>query len=125
MVHCGVTAIDDPTARLVQALSDLEAAAQANVQRTRELQRRARALSRSLQAGKNIVDLVTSEEPPRMVELVTSNMAALETTGAEFRAAEALALRAEGLTIEAIADLFGVTRQRISALLKQKAAEPS
>ena len=120
-----MTTTDDPTARLVQALSGLEAAAQANVQRTRELQRRARALSRSLQAGKNIVDLVTSEEPPRMVELVTSNMAALETTGAEFRAAEALALRAEGLTIEAIADLFGVTRQRISALLKQKAAEPS
>jgi transcriptional regulator len=51
-------------------------------------------------------------------------MANLETAGAEFRAAEALALRAEGLTIEAIADLFGVTRQRISALLEQKAALP-
>ena len=57
-----------------------------------------------------------------MVELITTNMATLETAGAEFRAAEALALRAEGLTIGAIAELFGVTRQRISALLKQKAA---
>lgn len=115
---------DHSTERLLRALSDIEAAAQSNVERTRELQRRARRLSRRLQAGDNIVDLVTKEKPPRMVELVTSNMAALETAGAEFRAAEALALRAEGLTIEAIAELFGVTRQRISALLKQKTALP-
>ncbi len=54
--------------------------------------------------------------------IISTNMATLETAGAEFRAAEALALRAHGLTIEAIAELFGVTRQRISALLKQKAA---
>ncbi|MBT8201910.1 MAG: hypothetical protein HKN74_00190 [Acidimicrobiia bacterium] len=115
---------DHPTDRLLAALSDIEAAAASNVNRTRELQRRARTLSRRLRAGDNIVDLVTTEEPPRMVELLTSNMAALETAGAEFRAAEALALRAEGLTIEAIAELFGVTRQRISALLKQRAAAP-
>ena len=49
-------------------------------------------------------------------------MASLETVGSELRASLALALRDEGLTIEAIAGLFGVTRQRISALLKQKAA---
>lgn len=115
----------DTLARLLTALTELDSAAQANMERTRELQRRARELSRKLQAGDNIIDVVTNEKPPRMVELVTSNMAALETTGAEFRAAEALALRAEGLTIETIAQLFGVTRQRISALLKQKAAEPS
>ena len=34
----------------------------------------------------------------------------------------ALALRQDGLTIETIAQLFGVTRQRNSALLRQKAA---
>ena len=114
----------DHIERLIIALAEIETAAQANVERTHQLQRRARTLRARLQAGDNIVDLVTGETTPRMVELVSSNMATLETAGAEFRAAEALALRAEGLTIEAIAALFGVTRQRISALLKQKAAAP-
>ena len=35
---------------------------------------------------------------------------------------QALALWAEGLTMDEIAELFGVIRQRISALVKQKAA---
>ena len=120
-----MTRTDDHIERLLAALGDVEETAQANADRSRALQRRARELGRRLRAGDNIVDLVTREKPPRMVELLSSNMATLETAGAEFRAAEALALRAEGLTIEAIAGLFGVTRQRISALLKQKAALPS
>ncbi len=108
--------------RLLGAVSNLEEAAQDNANRSRQLQRRAARLRRRLEAGDGLVGLVEQEESPRMVELLSTNMATLETAGAEFRAAEALALRAEGLTIEAIAELFGVTRQRISALLKQKAA---
>ena len=111
-----------PIERLLAALTDIEEAAQDNAGRSRQLQRRARQLRRQLESGKNLASLVEAEPAPRMVELISSNMATLETAGAEFRAAEALALRAEGLTIEAIAELFGVTRQRISALLKQKAA---
>ena len=112
----------DPVERLLVALTELETAARNNVERSRQLQRRARYLKKRLQAGDDLTGLVVAEPAPRMVELLSSNMATLETAGAEFRAAEALALRAEGLTIEAIAELFGVTRQRISALLKQKAA---
>ena len=113
---------DPPIERLLAALSDIEIAAQDNTERSRHLRRRARKLRQQLQAGKNLIDLVEAEDTPRMVELISTNMATLETAGAEFRAAEALALRAQGLTLEAIAGLFGVTRQRISALLKQKAA---
>ena len=116
---------DEPAKRLISALTDIEAAAEGNAERSRQLQRRARYLRERLQAGDDLVDLVENEESPRMVELLSINMATLETAGAEFRATEALALRAEGLTIEAIAVLFGVTRQRISALLKQKAAVQS
>ena len=116
---------DEPAQRLISALTDIEAAAEGNAERSRQLQRRARYLRERLQAGDDLVDLVENEESPRMVELLSINMATLETAGAEFRATEALALRAEGLTIEAIAVLFGVTRQRISALLKQKAAVQS
>ena len=107
------------------ALVDIEAAADDNIERSREVQRRARGLLRRLEAGDPLIDLVRDEEAPRIVELLSSNMATLETAGAELRAAQALALRAEGLTIEAISELFGVTRQRISALLKQKTAVAS
>ena len=115
---------EHPVERLIAALADIEVAAAGNAERSRQLQRRARQLRRRLEEGDDLVALVEGEQPPRMVELLSTNMATLETAGAEFRAAEALALRAEGLTIEAIADLFGVTRQRISALLKQRAALP-
>ena len=108
--------------RLTTALISIETAAADNIDRSLEIQRRARRLRERLDRGQPLVDLVEAEESPQVVELITSNMTALETVGAELRAALALALRAEGLTIEAIAGLFGVTRQRISALLKQKAA---
>lgn len=117
-----MTSHDAPIERLIGALTEIEAAAGDNAERSRQLQRRARTLRRQLQAGNNLVELVEAEDTPRMVELISTNMATLETAGADFRAAEALALRAHGLTIEAIAELFGVTRQRISALLKQRAA---
>lgn len=104
------------------ALEDIETAAAENAERSVEVQRRARKLRVRLTAGDALVDLIREEQPPRVVELLSTNMATLETAGAELRAAQALALRAEGLTIGGIAELFGVTRQRISALLRQKAA---
>lgn len=108
--------------RLISALVDIEVAAGDNVERSLLVQQRAIEMRDQLEAGESLVDLVQDEEAPRVVEMLSTNMATLESAGAELRAAKALALRAEGLTIEAIAELFGVTRQRISALLRQKAA---
>lgn len=119
-----MTAPDPHLERLIDALREIETAAADNAERSLEVQRRAVELRESLERGESLVDLVVDEESPRVVELLSANMLTLETAGAELRAAQALALRAEGLTIERIADLFGVTRQRISALLRQKAAEP-
>ncbi|HEY5651106.1 MAG TPA: hypothetical protein VIW46_06620 [Acidimicrobiia bacterium] len=118
-----MTKREETRERLLNALTEIEEAAQGNVKRNQQLQERARYLREQLEAGNDLVTLVEREERPRMVELLSANKVVLETAGAEFRAAEALALRAEGLTIEAIAGLFGVTRQRISALLKQPAAK--
>lgn len=104
------------------ALEEIDLAAAENIERSRTIQRRARRLQRGLRSGKPLAELLEGEDPPRTVELITANKTTLETTGAELRASTALTLRAEGLTIEAIAELFGVTRQRISALLRQRAA---
>ncbi len=113
---------NDHLNRLSAALAGIEAAAAENAARSVEVQRRSAALRSRLEAGDSLVALVQAEQRPRVVELLSTNMATLESAGAELRAAQALALRVEGLTIETIADLFGVTRQRISALLRQKAA---
>jgi hypothetical protein len=63
-------------------------------------------------------DIVLDEERPRIVELATENLRALFDAGSSLRRAEARALHDQGLTMEQIARLFGVTRQRISELLK-------
>lgn len=115
---------EDPTAidRLSAALTSIETAAAANVERSLEIQRRVRWLHEQIKNGHSIAELVEAEESPRVTELISANMTILETVGSELRASMALALREDGLTIESIAGLFGVTRQRISALLRQKAA---
>ncbi len=103
-------------------LGEIREVAEANVNRSREIQRRVTWYVREIEKGASIQELVNREDSPRIVELLTLNAAALAEVGSGFRASLALALRSEGLTIEVIADLFGVTRQRISALLRQKAA---
>lgn len=55
---------------------------------------------------------------PLIPTLITENIEALQDVGAMLRRAEAAALRAHGYTMERIADLFGVTRQRIYFLLQ-------
>ncbi len=122
-LHMGVEAVSaDSVARLSEALNEIREAAELNVNRSREIQRRVKWYVREIDKGASIQELVNREDSPRIVELLTMNAAALDEVGSGFRASLALALRSEGLTIEAIADLFGVTRQRISALLRQKAA---
>ena len=118
-------ATDRAEQRLVEALGKIELAAAANVERGLEIQRRVRWFREQLEAGEPLEQLVEQEPSPGAVELITINKATLEGVGSEFRAALALALRESGLTIDAIASHFGVTRQRISALLRQKAAQPS
>lgn len=117
-----MTINDEHLNTLAAALDAIEEAASENAERSVEIQARARNLRSGLEAGEALIDMVRDEPRPAIVELLTTNMTTLETAGAQLRAAQALALRAEGLTIEAIAELFGVTRQRISALLRQKAA---
>lgn len=105
---------------LQRALAEMESALTDNVARSREVARRVRLLRRRLAAGASAYDFVTDEDEPRAVELLATNMLILETAGADFRVRLAQALRAEGLTLEEIAEFYGVTRQRISALLKQR-----
>ena len=70
-------------------------------------------------AGRPWLEIVTSESRPLVVESISSVMATLATAGHAWRRDQARALHDEDVSINRIAALFGVTRQRISALLRE------
>jgi predicted transcriptional regulator len=82
------------------------------------IQQRVEWMQNRLAEGGTPSELIQEEPLPLMVEMITMNIEALQSLGSRLRQAEARALRADGVTMEEIAQLFGVTRQRISALLK-------
>lgn len=104
-------------AALEAALRHLREAANDNLARTTEILDRLDQFEAQVGAGATVTEAVAAEPSPRIVELLSLNMAALETKGADFRAAQARALHDEGMTMDDIGKFFGVTRQRISALL--------
>jgi hypothetical protein len=87
----------------------------------RELDRaRERALELQAQRreGLSWYQIVAAEERPLIVEQVSSAMNALATAGGQWRRTQAQALHDEQVSINRIAELYGVTRQRVSALLR-------
>jgi succinyl-CoA synthetase beta subunit len=109
----------DHRMELRQALEEIDNATRENVARSQEIQTRVEWLMESLDGGVDIIEIAEKEPKPKIVEMITTNIETLQSIGSQLRQAEARALRAEGATMEWIADLFGVTRQRISALLRQ------
>ena len=102
----------------LRALTRLEQTLADNGRRTTLIKRRIAQLRRSRAKGVPYTELVASKEGPLIVQLLTESSAALDTSGARVRRAEAKALYAEGQTMEQIAKSFGVTRQRVSVLLR-------
>ncbi len=58
-----------------------------------------------------------------LVEDISRAVRALARDGNQFRRLEARALYDEGLTMAQLATVFGVTRQRVSALLRDRRAD--
>lgn len=85
---------------------------------------RASVLRDAREAGRSYTDIVTDGGHPLMVELLTSLLDNLSAAGSAFRRAEARALHDEGLSQETIAAHFGVTRQRVAALLTERRTAP-
>jgi DNA-directed RNA polymerase specialized sigma24 family protein len=103
----------------LEALTVLDEALADNQQRAKLIKRRIAQLRRLRANGASYADIVSSRDGPLLVQLLTESSAALDTSGANVRRAEARALYAEGLTMEQIAEHFGVSRQRVSALLRK------
>lgn len=106
---------------VLDALDELVAAIRTNTEVNRKILRRAQAIRRRRQRGDSYGDIANSEERPLIVEMLRHNQERLALSGHRFRRAEAGALRQEGLTMDEIAERFGVTRPRIIALLRDDA----
>jgi DNA-binding transcriptional regulator GbsR (MarR family) len=103
---------------LMDALEELDRALEDNTHRAERMRQRIAELRAAGAAGQPIRDLVPEEEPPLIVQLLTESSDALDVHGSRVRRAEARTLYSEGLTMDEIAGLFGVSRQRVSALLR-------
>jgi DNA-binding CsgD family transcriptional regulator len=105
---------------VLAALDALCRALEQNTERNDRAIERAAAIHRMRADGMSYREIVAAEKAPLIVELTRQNLNNLVEAGSRLRRAEAAALHAEGMTMDEIAALFGVTRQRISALLKQR-----
>lgn len=101
-----------------QALADLLTELDRCVDELVQSRARAETLLRRRQAGEPWLEIVTSEPRPLIVERISTVLASLSAAGHTWRREQAAALQAEQISINRIAGLFGVTRQRISALLR-------
>lgn len=86
---------------------------------------RAETLLAERRSGRPWLELVTAESRPLVVESVSTVLGTLATAGHVWRREQAAALHREDVGIARIAALFGVTRQRISALLRETGGSPT
>ncbi len=105
---------------LLDSLAGLERSLQANEQRSNAMRVRIAHIREQRSAGRPYSEIVSSEQRPLIVEMLTQSVRELEGVGVQVRRHEAQSLRREGMTMDAIADLFGVSRQRVSALLRDR-----
>jgi hypothetical protein len=113
--------VDDAGHALEQLVGALEVVAR-ELDRARE---RALDLQKQRTTGMSWYEIVAAEERPLIVEQISSAMSVLATAGGRWRRTQAQALHDEAVSINRIAELYGVTRQRVSALLRAHAGGAS
>ena len=112
---------EDAAAELAEhALENLVTELDACIAELERARHRSKTLLEKRRAGRPWLEIVTGEARPLVVESISTVLGSLATAGHAWRREQASALQAEDVSINRIAALFGVTRQRISALLKER-----
>ena len=105
----------------LKALEELDDALELTIERAQRMKQRIAELRETCASGRPIREIVPEEKAPLLVQLLTESAETLQEFGSRVRRTEARVLHREGLTMDQIARLFGVTRQRVSALLRDSA----
>ncbi len=113
---------EDTNDPAVQALVELRAGLHRTIGALSAAAARADELIEHRAAGSSWYDIVSTEEPPLVIETITRVLDDLGDLGSRFRREEALALQHEDVSITRIGELFRVSRQRVSALLHDRPA---
>lgn len=103
---------------VLEALDALLVVLRVSTQLNQHAARRAQTIRRLRSHGKSYREILGSVERARILQITQENLDGLLQASSRLRRAELRALYAEGMTMEEIAVLFGVTRQRVSALLR-------
>jgi hypothetical protein len=112
--------MNDDGDEVLDALALLKEALHASAEVDARIEERIQHIQEQRQKGLLYADIVPAEPRPLIVEMLTANLDRLATAGNRLRRVEAQALYANGLTMDEIATLFGVTRQRIGTLLRSR-----
>ena len=102
------------------ALRELEGALDEMLESVELMKARTAEILDAAAAGHPLRASVPLEQRPALVQLLTRATELLQTYGNRVRTTEARALYSEGMTMDQIARLFGVSRQRVSTLLRDR-----
>src|SRR5687767_14456200 len=110
---------------MTRALDDVAEAADETALDQQRLARRARSMSRQRRFGSSWLQILERERQPGLIALMERSARRLQEVSGQFRPVLGRALVAEGLSTRQIARMFGVTRQRVSAMLRHTGSAPT
>ena len=111
---------DHPDDSALRALEELRLQVDNTIRDLHGVKERLEQLTNAHAAGSPWSEIVANQDRPLVVETITSVLSQLGETGSLFRREQALALRREDVSITRISELFGVSRQRISTILRER-----
>ena len=111
----------EPIADTDEVLAAIDAVVETltrNQARTDATLKRAADMRAQRLGGHSYTDILEHSDHPQLVEMLTLTVLELHEVGHRLWTVQAWALRQEGLSTQRIAQLYGVSRQRIMALLR-------
>lgn len=114
--------LESETQAFMKAVDDLDEALDDSLEMTQQMKERIGEIRAARAAGRPLREIVPRQERRLLVQLLTAHANLMHSYGTRVRRSEARALHREGLTMDEIGRLFGVSRQRVSALLKDAGA---
>jgi hypothetical protein len=108
---------------VLDAIDNLVAVLNGICEEKTQIARRAALIRKRREKGVSYSDIVPDEIQPLMVERARESLNDLVDAAGRLQRAEARALYAEGMSMDRIGSLFGVTRQRIADFVREESVE--